>query len=93
MNKKLWLTWGGIVVGLFAIFEGVAIFDTDPNTSTLTANIINYIPADLFFVILGGGGLWIVWHFISYYLKKNNEVSTKNSKKPARKRVQRSKKR
>lgn len=68
-SAKYWLTWAIAVIGGFFSYELYAIFDGNPDTSTLTYNIITHIPADLFFVALGGLMSWVFYHFFKYYGK------------------------
>ena len=69
MNKKLWTGFVGMVVVIFLALELWSMFDGDEETQTLTATIIYNVPPDIFFIVIGAFGLWVIYHFIKYYAK------------------------
>lgn len=69
MNKKLWAIWAILSAGIFGIFEAVAILDGNPETTTLTYNVITYIPQPLFWIIIIPFFAWFIKHFKKYYSK------------------------
>lgn len=70
MNKKTWVKWGIAVLVSFGIFEAGAIFDKNPDTTTLTYNIITYVPEWVFWAVLVPLVSWISYHFYTYYRRR-----------------------
>lgn len=71
LNK---LTWRFVFLGTIILAVGqefYALFDGNDSTEPLTTIILRYIPADWFFVGLGGLFLWMCWHFGKYYFQKD----------------------
>ncbi len=68
-NKNVWYSFIGLVVSGFFFIELKSIFDTNPNTITLTSTIINNISPNIFFPVIGALFLWVIYHFIKYYPK------------------------
>lgn len=67
MNKKKWLYWFLGFLGLFGIWEYIAITDGNEDTYTLTTAVITYVPQWLFWTALTPFLLWLVHHFYTYY--------------------------
>lgn len=71
MFKKTIWTWFFLSITAFVVgLELFSIFDSDDNTLPWTYYIINYVPENLTYLLLGGGALWAVMHFFKYYREK-----------------------
>lgn len=73
VKKYAWRAGFLGVTALAVAMEIFAIYDGDTNTEPYTRMILDYIPANIFFLLFGAAGLWVVWHFVKYYLMKGSK--------------------
>lgn len=67
LTLYLWGAWVALVIVGFAILEGIGLRKEGDPHPPLTYVIRRYLPAWLFFTVLGGGVGWLAWHFILTY--------------------------
>lgn len=67
MNKKIWLLWFLGALGVFGIYEAIAIFDNNEETIALTTAIVNNVNPYWFFGILALFLIWFIHHMIYWY--------------------------
>lgn len=64
----LWGAWAAAVIVGFAVLEWVGLRKAGDPHPPLTYIIRRYCPAWALFLVGGGLGGWLVWHFIATYL-------------------------
>lgn len=66
-SKKM---WGFGFLGITAVAIALEVFaatDNNANTIPWTSYIVNYVPYEITFLVIGGLATWLIVHFLRWY--------------------------